>query len=476
MNLSELLKEIGRESCFGDPEIASVTDKTKDVLPGSLFVAVEGRHSDGRQTAAEALARGAAAVVTGRPAGTGREIVVNDPRMAFSHLCAAFYGHPDRELELIGVTGTNGKTSTSAYLQTILNRTGRRCGVIGTLGYGVNALTDSGFTTPESDTFFRSLREMADGGCRYCVAEVSSQALSQARADAARFSLGVLTNVGTDHLDYHGKMSEYVAAKSKLFRLCDRALLNADDAYAEQIASLAGLTSYAAYSAKGCYADYMAREKKETPEGVGFTISCREGAARISLPPVCGFTVYNVLAAVAAANLCGVSLQEAADALRKLPPIKGRMQRIDASGIAAYVDFAHTPEALYGVLKDLRRFTKGRLITVFGCGGDRDKGKRPAMGRIAASLSDTVIVTSDNPRTEDPAAIIADVLAGVPEKSCVFAQPDREKAIALAVNQALPGDTILIAGKGHEEYQIFSDRTEPFSDEAVVRKLLGAES
>lgn len=473
MLLSELLKEIGRESPCGDAEILRVTDRLDAVLPGSLFVAMEGKTLDGHTLADQALEKGAFAVVTGRSLGKGREIVVRDPRAAFSALCAAFYGHPDRELRLIGITGTNGKTSTAEYLRTLLTRTGRTCGLIGTLGCGVgDELTDSGYTTPGSDAFFAALRQMADGGCGYCAAEISSQALSQARAEAASFALGVLTNIGRDHLDYHGKLSEYVAAKSRLFRLSETALLNADDAYCEQIASLSGLTAGLTYSVRGNYADYMVRGRRESASGVRFEIVRGKERAPFALPPVCEFTVYNVLAAVAAAHCMGVSLEEAATALKDLPPVKGRMQRIGAAGVDVYIDFAHTPEALTAALKGLRRMAKGRLTVVFGCGGDRDRGKRPEMGRAAAAFADTVIVTSDNPRGEDPEAIIAQVTAGMPPKSHVFTQPDREKAIALAIHQAAPGDVILVAGKGHEEYQIVSGGKIPFSDEAVVRRLL----
>ena len=474
MLLRDLIKEIGQESPFGDAEIVCVTDQFENVVPGSLYVAVEGKRRDGHTLVRQALENGAVAAVTGRSVGCGREIVVRDPRTAYSCLCAAFYGHPDRALSVIGVTGTNGKTSTAVYLKTILERAGCPCGLIGTLGCGVGEdLTDSGYTTPESDTFFASLRGMADAGCRYCAAEVSSQALSQARVDAARFTLGVLTNIGTDHLDYHGKMSEYVAAKSRLFRLSGKALLNADDAYCEQIATQAGLASYLTYSVKGNFADYMVKNRRISRTGQQFSLIHGGRAVMMTLPPVCDFTVYNVLAAAAAAHTVGVPLAEAASFLRELPPVKGRMQRIGKSGVTVYIDFAHTPEALAGVLKGLCRLKRGRLILVFGCGGDRDKSKRPAMGRIACAYADSVIVTSDNPRTEDPDAIIAQIAAGAPGKNNVFIQPDREKAIALAINQASPGDTVLIAGKGHEEYQIFSDKKVYFSDAAVVKKLLG---
>ena len=476
MTLNDLLKETGKECPFGDVTVTAVVDNAEDVIPGCVFVAVEGNRTDGSRFAGRALEMGAAAVVTGKPTGKAREIAVRDPRYAYSALCAAFYGHPDREVKLIGITGTNGKTTTAEYLKTALERTGRRCGVIGTLGCGVDGdREDSGYTTPESNTFFAALRRMAEEGCDCCAAEVSSQALAQSRVDAARFSLGVLTNVGTDHLDYHGRLSDYVRAKSRLFRLSERALLNADDAYCEPIAREAGLTEFVTYAVRGGYADFTVKNLRQTDKGCGFLIVHGTEALPMALPPVCDFTVYNVLAAVSAACMSGVPLADAADALRELPPVKGRMQQITGRGITVYIDFAHTPEALAGALKGLRRIRTGRLIAVFGCGGDRDRGKRPEMGRIAAAYADLAIVTSDNPRGEDPMAIIADVLAGTKGRRNVLSEPDRARAIVLAVERAAPGDTVLVAGKGHEEYQIISGKKTYFCDEAVIRELLGAD-
>ncbi len=472
MLLSELLKEIGRDCPFGDAEILRVTDRAEDAGPGSLFVAVEGRRCDGHALAGLALKNGAAAVVAGKSAGTDREIVVPDPRLAFSYLCAAFYGHPDRALALTGVTGTNGKTTTAVYLRAVLDRAGCRCGLIGTLGCGAGeTLEDSGYTTPASDAFFAALRRMEEEGCGACAAEVSSQALSQARVDAARFRLGVLTNIGRDHLDYHGSMGEYVAAKSRLFRLSETALLNGDDPYLGQIKTLARRSDCLTYSVKGNPADYAIKDRQTGRDGERFRIVRGREAALFMLPPVCEFTVYNVLAASAAAHLLGVPLETAAQALREPPPVKGRMQKLSAKGVDVYIDFAHTPQALSAALRGLRRITAGKLTVVFGCGGDRDRGKRPEMGR-AAAFADRVIVTSDNPRGEDPEAIIAQVTAGIPENKELTVQPDRARAIAAAVEAAAPGDAVLIAGKGHEEYQIVSGGKIPFSDEAVVRTLL----
>ncbi|MBQ6118628.1 MAG: UDP-N-acetylmuramoyl-L-alanyl-D-glutamate--2,6-diaminopimelate ligase [Clostridia bacterium] len=354
-----------------------MTDIVEEVRPGSLFVAVEGGRNDGHLLVRQALERGAAAVVTGRRTGAENEIVVEEPRKALGLLCAGFYGHPDRRLKLIGITGTNGKTTTAEYLKTLLERTGRRCGVIGTLGCGAGEeRTETGYTTPGAPAFFAALRRMADAGCGYCAAEVSSQALSQYRVEAATFSLGVLTNLGRDHLDYHGTPAAYAEAKSRLFRLSEAALLNADDACLGQMAAAAEDKPCFTYSVKRRDADFCVTELWETSEGFDFTVAAAGEKARLRLPAVCGFTVYNALAAVAAATLCGVPLRQAAAALDPLPEVKGRMQRISGGGIAVYIDFAHTPEALSGALRGLRR-TEGRIITVFGCGGGRDRGKRP---------------------------------------------------------------------------------------------------
>ena len=474
MLLRELLKEIGRECPSGGAEITSVTDIVENVRRGSLFVAVEGSRRDGVTSVKQALARGAAAVVTGRRTGAENEMVVEDPRKALGLLCAAFYGHPDRELRLIGITGTNGKTTTAEYLKVLLERTGRRCGVIGTLGCGAGEeRTETGYTTPGAPAFFAALRSIADAGCGYCAAEVSSQALSQYRVAAASFSLGVLTNLGRDHLDYHGTPAAYAEAKSRLFRLSEAALLNADDACCGQMAAAAAGKPVYTYSVAGKDADFRVTHLRAEQEEMCFTIVHRNEAARMRVSAVCGFTVYNLLAAVAAAVLCGVPLTEAARALAEPPRVKGRLQTVRAAGVTVLIDFAHTPEALSAVLRGLRQ-KEGRLITVFGCGGDRDRGKRPRMGSVAAALSDKVIVTSDNPRGEPPEQIIEDILSGIPDRAAVITEPDRARAIALAVGLASPGDRILIAGKGHEEYQIVSDQKIPFSDEAVVKGLLGA--
>lgn len=473
LKLSSLLREVGMAGSFGDTEITRVTDKAENVVPGSLFVAVKGGNTDGHELVGAALARGAAAAVTQQDTGSGREIPAGDTRKLYGSLCAAFAGHPDRTLRVIGITGTNGKTTTAEYLRHILETAGHKCGVIGTFGTRIDtAVIPNGYTTPSPDVLFAGLADMAREGCEYCVMEVSSQALAQARADAVRFRLGVLTNIGSDHLDYHGGMENYVKAKSRLFRLSDSALLNADDAYCEEIAENAGLRSFSTYSVRGGCADIMAKNIRLKENGTDFTLIAGRQSAGTSIPSICRFSVSNALAAASAAIKEGFDPEKTAEALRTLPRVRGRMDRFSSGGISVWVDFAHTPEALTAVLSSLSAVNRGRMITVFGCGGGRDKKKRPAMGAAAAAYSDVVILTEDNSRHEDVRDIIRDIRSGIDKKTDVFVCPDREKAIGLAIGKAVPGDTVLVAGKGHENTIVSNGEKRFFSDEETVKKYL----
>lgn len=474
MKLNSLLNSAGITRNCPDTEITSVTDNTENVKNGSLFVAVEGMKHDGHLMIGTALEKGAAAVVTQKRTGVSGEILVNDSRAAYSFLSAAFCGNPQKKLQIIGITGTSGKTSTAQYLSYILNKNGIRSGVIGTLGISHDGTdAESGHTTPDCSVLFPALREMADAGNTCCVMEVSSQALEQRRTAPIRFDTALLTNIGRDHLDYHGRMENYIRAKSLLFRCADKVLINSDDAYAEQIAEYAELNKYYTYCSKCGCADFMAKNVRSGRDSSEFMfINCAR-AAQISIDSPCGFSVYNAVAAGAAAVMAGVDFYDAAAAMCTLPQIKGRAQRIEGHGFDVYIDFAHTPDSLGAVLRSLRKNCRGKIITVFGCGGDRDKGKRPEMGASAENYSDVVIITDDNPRTEEPSSITSDILSGIKRKKDVFVQHDREKAIALALNKAAPGDVVLIAGKGHEEYMIKDTGRTYFSDEKTVNKLLG---
>ncbi len=471
MRLSSLLRAAGVAPVSFDAEITNITDSPEKAQKGSLFICIRGGRENGDLHAAEALSRGAAALASETPTPFGNTVFVENSRKAFSRLCAAFYGRPDRKLRLIGITGTTGKTTTAHYIRFLLERTGRPCALIGTLGADTGAgETPTGYTTPTPDIFFSALAEAVKNGSEYCVCEVSSQALAQYRVDGAAFCLGVFTNVGTDHLDYHKTMARLVEAKCRLGALSERMLLNADDAYCEQFAATAK-GKCCLYSCRPVLSDFAAKNIRMRGYGADYILFNGKSLVNVTVNAPGMFSVYNSLSAAAACMLEGVSPEELAPLMSALPQVPGRMQRIDKNGVAFCVDFAHTPDALSAALTALRACTEGRLIAVFGCGGDRDKTKRPVMGRIAATLADEVILTSDNPRSEDPLAIIAEIKGTLPKKYAVFTEPDREAAIRLAYKKAAPGDTVLVAGKGHENTRIAGGEILPFSDAAVIGAL-----
>ena len=470
MRLFSLLRACGIAPVSIDTEITNITDDPKKTQPGSRFVCIRGSRTNGAGHAAQALSRGAAAVVAEEPVAENT-VMVENSRLAFSRLCAAFYGRPDQKLRLIGITGTNGKTTTAHYIRFLLERTGHACSLIGTLGADTGAgETPTGYTTPTPDTFFSALADAVAGGSEYCVCEVSSQALAQYRVDGADFRLGIFTNVGSDHLDYHKTVSKLVEAKSRLYTLSDTMLLNADDAYCDVFAEMAKGRGYL-YSCRPVLCDFAAKNVRLHGYGSDYILFDGKTPQRVSVNAPGMFSVYNSLCAASACLLEGVPMEKISSLLGELPQVPGRMQRIEKNGVTFCVDFAHTPDALSAALAALRPCTEGKLIVVFGCGGDRDKTKRPVMGRIAAALADEVILTSDNPRSEDPLAIIKDIKGSLGRKAAVFCEPDRENAIRLAYRKASPGDVILVAGKGHETMQIVGERQLPFSDAGVIRSL-----
>ena len=472
MNLFSLLREIGVPPAGKNAEITNVTDRPEQVTPGTLFVCVRGGAAGSADFAAKALAAGAAAVVSEEPLPIPGAVQVENSRLAFSLLCAAFRGHPERRLKLIGITGTNGKTTTAQYLRRILEGAGRKCAVIGTLGAETgDGPVATGYTTPTPDLFFEALARAADRGNEYCVCEVSSQALSQRRVDGAKFRLGVFTNIGRDHLDYHKTVARLVEAKCRLCGLSERMLLNADDAYHDRFLEACGGKNAYLYSCRAVLSDFAAKNIRLRGERSDFILFNGSELQRVALASPGLFNVYNALAAASAAMLEGVPLETAANLLETLPPVPGRMQFIPKGGVKFCVDFAHTPDALGAALTALRGCTEGKLIAVFGCGGDRDRDKRPVMGEIAARLADAVVLTSDNPRSEDPAAIISQIRAGAGRKKNVFCEPDRRRAIRLAAEKAAPGDIVLVAGKGNETAQIVGGAVLPFSDADEIAAL-----
>jgi UDP-N-acetylmuramoyl-L-alanyl-D-glutamate--2,6-diaminopimelate ligase len=440
--------------------VDAIAVDSRAVTRGSVFVAVRGERVDGHLFLSEAVARGAAALVVERAVDLAvPQIVVADTRVAISRLADAFYDRPSQTLTVFGVTGTNGKTTTSYLLRGIAEAAGYPCGVIGTLGgmFGDRTWPLEN-TTPLALELHRVLAEMRDAGARAVAMEVSSHALALGRVDDVRFSAAALTNVSRDHLDFHGTFERYVAAKRRLFDLAPQAVLNVDDATGRVFAlELPQALTYAIEQP----AQLQATAITLTGDVTRFTA----GGLTIELALPGRFNVANALAAIGlarAAGFAGDAIERGLAAARAVP---GRMERIGAFGIDAIVDYAHTPDALANVLRAARETTRGRLIVVFGCGGDRDPGKRVEMGRVAAAEADGVIVTSDNPRGEDPAAIAAAVAEGIVAEVIL----DRRTAIRRAITDARAGDTIVVAGKGHETYQIVGGERLPFDDRDEVR-------
>jgi len=490
MSLFELLAEVNYLRLVGAPEveITGVACDSRKVAPGNLFVCVPGQRTDGHLYIGEAIGRGAAAIITqsghlpeGQDVGGVTVVEVDDCRAALAAISNAFYGYPSRQLFLVGITGTNGKTTTSYLTEAILRQAGYTTGVIGTLGYHVgDELLPADHTTPEAPDLQALLRGMVDAGMTHAALEVSSHALALRRADHCAFSFAVFTNLTRDHLDFHADPRDYFEAKARLFHdpvffPRDRLrinVINADDSYGRVLADRAvGLTVTYGIEGRG---DVMARDVALSPAGTSFRVETPQGVLPVNLKLVGSFNVYNALAALAVALGVGVELERAVAALESVLPIRGRFERVEAGqDCAVVVDYSHTPDGLEKALRDARRLVSGRLLVVFGAGGDRDPGKRPLMGEIAARLAEQVFVTSDNPRSEPPEAIIRQIMTGVPwasRRRC-HVEADRRQAIRMALEEARPEDLVLIAGKGHETYQIFADHTIHFDDREVVGEI-----
>jgi UDP-N-acetylmuramoyl-L-alanyl-D-glutamate--2,6-diaminopimelate ligase len=488
VRLDELTPGIEVEELTGDAavEISDLAYDSGRVQAGTLFFCVPGQTRDGHDFAAAAAEAGAAALVVERRLDVpATQVRVADARAAMAPLAARFWGDPTAELVVAGVTGTNGKTTTAFLLREILEADCRPVGLLGTVKQVVGGVEEDVVrTTPEAIDLQATFRRMIDGGDQACVMEVSSHALALHRADAIHFDTAIFTNLSQDHLDFHSDMEDYFRAKSLLFEAGPRAsVVNADDPYGQRLAeSIDSLT----FSTQGAVADFRATDVELGPTGASFTVEAQQGSARVKTRLRGAFNVSNALAALAAAHTLGVELESAAEALSAATGVPGRFEAIDeGQPFAVLVDYAHTPEALENVLAAARPLTEGRLVSVFGAGGDRDREKRPQMGRIAAELSDLAIVTSDNPRSEDPAAIIEEILAGIPADrhprtrsggdAGVLVEADRRAAIGLALHEAGAGDTVVIAGKGHEQGQEFEEgRKIPFDDREVAREELRA--
>lgn len=455
----------------GSVEIADLAYDSRKVEPGTLFFCVVGQTVDGHEFGPRVVEEGAAALVVERELTdlAVPQIMVPDSRAAMATLAAKFWDDPTAELRMVGVTGTNGKTTTAFLIHEILRAADIRCGLLGTVKQVVGGVEKEVVrTTPEAIELQRTFRQMLEGGDEACAMEVSSHAMALHRADAIHFEVALFTNLTQDHLDFHADMEDYFLAKRKLFEADPGTrIVNVDDPYGRRLAEEFECVTF---SAEGAEADYSAREVEFDAGGASFSV----GGMRLRTGLPGHFNVANALGAFAAAEAIGVGSDFAAAGLARAERVPGRFEPIDeGQGFAVLVDYAHTPDSLENVLRAARRLTSGRLISVFGAGGDRDRDKRPKMGRAGAELSDLTVITSDNPRSEDPEAIVAEVAAGAEGAGELEIVLDRREAIALALGRAEPGDTVVIAGKGHEQGQEFEGgRKIPFDDREVAREEL----
>ena len=455
-------------------EIHDLTLDSRAAGEGSLFLALHGAREDGADYAKEAAARGAVCVVTEHAAEGVPCVLVPDAHEAAAKLAARWYGEPAGRMTVVGVTGTNGKTTTTYLLKQLLERClGAKVGLIGTNQNMIgDAVLPAERTTPDALTLQRLLREMADAGCTHVVMEVSSHALVQRRAGAIDFALGVFTNLTQDHLDYHGTMEAYCDAKARLFRQCRAAAVNGDDPWTPRL--LENVTCPVTRFGQGLANDLVGWDAHYCADRVSFTACSDSEHIPVTLHIPGAFSLYNALAALAAAQALGIPIEDAAQALSLCQGVRGRAEVVPTdTDYTVLIDYAHTPDGLKNILSTVCGFADARVLVVFGCGGDRDRAKRPIMGEIAGRYSELAVVTSDNPRTEDPMAIIETIEEGVKRSGAKYTViENRRSAIAYALSVAEPDDIILIAGKGHENYQEINGTRYHFDDKEIVKELL----
>jgi UDP-N-acetylmuramoyl-L-alanyl-D-glutamate--2,6-diaminopimelate ligase len=497
MKLSPLLEGVpvakmfqtmfGRMVVTHDVEIRAVQYDSRKVEQNDCFVAIKGGVVDGHQFIENAIGRGAKVVIMERETLPDAmfmhlgvvKIVVGDSRKALAQMSANFYDHPSRQLQLVGITGTNGKTTTTHIVKAILEAANKKTGLIGTIECIIgDERIPATHTTPESVELNQLFRRMVDARCSAAVMEVSSHALHQSRVHGTEFMVAVFTNLTQDHLDYHGTMEDYFRAKKTLFdglKNSSTAIINADDEWGRRIVADSGarIITYAVNKPS----DILARDIELSIHGTKMQVEIGNETTQLNSQLVGRFNVYNTLAAIGAGVALGIPLQTMKQGIEHMPPVRGRFERIASDkGWTAIVDYAHTPDALEKCLRTVREVlpqnSPGRVVTVFGAGGDRDKTKRLAMGAVVSEFSDVAVVTSDNPRTEDPDAIIDDILAGMSRRENLVREVDRRKAIQRAVEMAAVGDVIIVAGKGHEDYQVIGKEKIHFSDREEIEKLL----
>ncbi len=485
MTVSELIESITTLDIAGDAntEIAGIAYDSRQVKPGWLFVAIPGTRTDGADFIPDALSHGAVAVLSENQLELGHGVVhiqVPHARRALAELASAFYGHLSHQMKMIGVTGTNGKTTTTYMIRNILLDGGYLPGLIGTVAYEFGGRSlPSMRTTPEAPDIHSMLLQMKEQGCDAVVMEVSSHAIAMQRVHGIDFNIGVFTNLTQDHLDFHRDMDSYFDAKANLFESLDpeenhAAVVNVDDPWGRRLVEERKLDVEVVTYGFGEEAQVRAEAIRLDLHGTSFRVHTPWGAGRVQLQLLGRFNVHNALAAIAAGGCCGIPLENIIQSLHRMESVPGRLELVPCrKGRKIFVDYAHTDDALRNVLATLRDICKGRLIVVFGCGGNRDRGKREKMGRVAGELADYAIVTSDNPRREDPGAIVGEIITGFEDSSRYEVILDRRDAIAAAVAMMHRKDMLLIAGKGHETYQEFAGTVVPFDDREAVKELIG---
>ena len=473
MKLQELMKNTGAAG-VPDREATGVVNDSRQVKPGDVFVCIRGAQSDGHRYAAAAAAQGAVAIVCEEDGGFENQILVPDTHLAYSRMASNFYGNPEKKLRLVGVTGTKGKTTVTSLIKRILTQSGQKVGLIGTIQNEIGEqVIHAENTTPDAMELESLYARMVEAGCTFCVMEVSSHALDQQRIGDSHYETAVFTNLSHEHLDYHRDMEDYFEAKAKLFAICDSAVINRDDEYGRRL--LERHPEAMTFSLEE-EADLTAKEIVCHAESVDFLLCAGGVESRVHFGMPGRFSVRNALAAAGACLQLGVSLNTIISALSSTSGVRGRIETIPTGrDFTVITDYAHSPDSLENVLSSLKETVKGRLVALFGCGGDRDRTKRPLMAAAAARHADALIITSDNPRTEDPQAIIDEILPGLEGFSVPYTViVNRREAIFHAVRTAQPGDTIVLAGKGHEDYQIIGHEKFHFDEREVVAEALAA--
>ncbi len=462
------------------PEAGAVTLVTQDsrrVSPGAVFVCARGRQTDGHAYAQKALEAGAVCVVTERPLGLEREVTVENGRKAYALLCQNFFGNPARRLRLVAVTGTNGKTTVTTLIKQVLEQAGYQVGLIGTIHTMIDQMeVPAKYTTPEAWDLAALLARMEAAGCTFAVMEASSQALDQLRLWGLCFEVGVFTNLTQDHLDYHGDFEQYYAAKKSLFEQTRTMIVNGDDAYGRRLAAeMAGTQPVITFSAQDDTADYTAKNIELSASGVRFEMVGRGFIQRIRFPMPGDYSVHNALAAAAAVIALGLPAGEAAKGLTGIRGVRGRCEVLYAGEFTVLCDFAHTGDAIEKVLSGIAPFVKGRLIVLFGCAGERDAKKRPLMAKAVVKYADFAVLTSDNPRKEDPYAIMKDVEPELKASQKPYlAEVERRTALNRALSMLRAGDVLVLCGKGHEDYQVIDGVTIYLDEHRIVREWLEA--